>query len=267
MKRTISFLIWISFLVWGSACTAMSAAPAQPETTPLVVVTEAPLGPLENGPEPVALEPTAAPTEALPEPTATPETQVGAALPVGVVNADNLNLRIGPGLKNPVLRLLAKGLQVDILGRSEQLDWLLVRLPSGTEGWVYSAYVDTQAILADLPLREAYGGAYAEPLAAPLDERKPQNVFVSIENDQAIVTVTGFPGNASLLVTLSPLNGKAGLLVASGVASPNGNATLYFDMPAAWSNGKPISGGNLLLEVSTQDGSASMTAEIQYFRY
>jgi uncharacterized protein YgiM (DUF1202 family) len=66
----------------------------------------------------------------------------------GMVNVQGLNLRLGPGANHKILRQLAEGTQVEIQGRSENLEWLLVRLPSGTQGWVFAEYVDTQAVIA-----------------------------------------------------------------------------------------------------------------------
>jgi hypothetical protein len=155
----------------------------------------------------------------------------------GIVNVQGLNLRLGPGANHKILRQLAEGTQVEIQGRSENLEWLLVRLPSGTQGWVFAEYVDTQTVIADLPLKEASGGAYLAPSDAAQDVRQPQNVQVSIENNIATVVVTGFPSDSKLTVKLGKSGREADLMVVGeGSASGNGNALIRFKMPVEWSD-------------------------------
>lgn len=185
----------------------------------------------------------------------------------GIVNVQGLNLRLGPGANHKILRQLAEGTQVEIEGRSENLEWLLVRLPSGTQGWVFAEYVDTQAVIADLPLKEASGGAYLAPSDAAQDVRQPQNVQVSIENNIATVVVTGFPSDSKLTVKLGKSGKEADLMVVGeGSTSENGNALIRFKMPAEWSDGTPLSSGGLTLMVSTPNGKANVTIKIQYYR-
>jgi hypothetical protein len=185
----------------------------------------------------------------------------------GVVNVQGLNLRLGPGANHKILRQLAEGTQVEIQGRSENMEWLLVRLPSGTQGWLFADYVDTQAVIANLPLKEASGGAYLAPSDAVQDVRQPQNVQVSIENNIATVVVTGFPSDSKLTVKLGKSGREADLMVVGeGSASENGNALIRFKMPAEWSDGTPLSSGELTLVVNTPNGKVSVTIKIQYYR-
>lgn len=184
----------------------------------------------------------------------------------GIVNVQGLNLRLGPGANHRILRQLAEGTQVEIQGRSENMEWLLVRLPSGTQGWVFAKYVDTQAVIANLPLKEASGGAYLAPSDAAQDVRQPQNVQVSIENNIATVVVADFPSDSKLVVKLGKSGKEADLVVGEGTTSANGNALIHFKMPAEWSDGVPLSSGELTLIVSTANESASVTVRIQYYR-
>jgi hypothetical protein len=136
----------------------------------------------------------------------------------GVVNVQGLNLRVGPSGDHKILRQLAEGTQVEIQGRSENMEWLLVRLSSGTQGWVFAKYVDTQAVIASLPLKEASGGAYL----APSDIPQSRNVQVSIANNIATVDILGFPADTKLIVTLSRPGGKDDLVVGRGSTSADG---------------------------------------------
>lgn len=56
--------------------------------------------------------------------------------PDGVVRAQSVNLRSGPGEGYPVLRQLASNDALAIIGQVERPNWLKVRGPDGQEGWV-----------------------------------------------------------------------------------------------------------------------------------
>lgn len=180
----------------------------------------------------------------------------------GIVNVQGLNLRVGPGGNHKILRQLPEGTQVEIQGRSENMEWLLVRLSSGTQGWVFAEYVDTQAVIASLPLKEASGGAYL----APSDIPQSRNVQVSIENNIATVNVLGLPADTKLIVTLSRPGGKDDLVVGRGSTSADGSAMIRFEMPSKWPDGSLLKGGELVLVVSSKDGKASVKVNIQYYR-
>ena len=53
-----------------------------------------------------------------------------------IIGDGKVNLRQGPGLDNGVLLQLNPGALVQIIRISDDEDWLQVRLPDGTEGWV-----------------------------------------------------------------------------------------------------------------------------------
>jgi hypothetical protein len=184
----------------------------------------------------------------------------------GVVNVQGLNLRVGPSGNHKILRQLAEGTQVEIQGRSENMEWLLVRLSSGTQGWVFAEYVDAQAVITNLPLKEASGGAYLAPSDAVQDIRQPQNVQVSIENNIATVIIAGFPGDSKIAVKLGQVGGKADLQVGTGFTSDNGDALIRFNMPAKWSDGTLLESGEMILLVSSADMSTSVNVRIQYYR-
>lgn len=173
-------------------------------------------------------------------------------LAMGRVNEQGLNLRAGPSIRHVIFGQLGEGTELEIQGRSENLEWLLVRLSNGKEGWVNARYVDTQALIANLPLKEAYGGPESYPSSGPQDVRLPLNVQVSIENDLAIVYVAGFPGNSKVIARLGDL------YVGESVTTANGNAVIRFSMPTVTSEVM-----NLL--VSTASGDESVNVKIQYF--
>jgi hypothetical protein len=262
MYKTV--LSILAILMITTACGLLPArglAPEEENAPPVIIAT---LPPAEEPPVPT--QPAPAPTAVPVEPTPTPQAEPEARAATGIVNADSLNLRLGPGLDHVVVRLLHTGQELDILGRNEKLDWLLVELPSGTQGWVYRKYVTTQADIAELPLKEAYGGPYYVEPAPAQDAPRPLDIQVVIEANLATATISGFPGDSQVVARLAKRAGGAGMTVATGQTSRNGNAVLRFAMPAEWPDGSPLTSGSISLVVSTIDGSFELAATIQYYR-
>ena len=70
-----------------------------------------------------------------------PPTQPPPASPGALyvyVSADNVNLRRRPGTVFPVVRLLAKGSRLQLLGHAPGNEWLYVMTDSGINGWILS---------------------------------------------------------------------------------------------------------------------------------
>ena len=176
----------------------------------------------------------------------------------GRVTVQGLYLRAGPSINHMIFGQLIEGADLEIQGRSENREWLLVKLPDGTEGWVYFEYLDTQAVIADLPLKEAYGGPNPSPSNAGQDVRQPLNVQVSIESNLAVVYVAGFPGDSKVIARLGEVGKPADLYVGESVTTKNGNAVIRFTMPS-------FEGDEFNLTVSTASGDESVNVRIQYF--
>jgi len=196
-----------------------------------------------------------------------PAPPAGNHLPgAGAVNAGSVNLRLGPGLGHRILLQLNEGVQLEILGRSENLEWLLVRLSTGTQGWIFAQYVNTPFRIADLPLKEAYGGPDLPPAQGLQNPRPSQSVLVDIENNIAAVDVSGFPGDTKLVVKLSRPDDKDDLIVGKGATTGSGAAVIHFEMPAEWPDGSPVQSGGLVLTVSSKDGKTSVRVNVQYYQ-
>lgn len=190
---------------------------------------------------------------------------------LGKVNVQALNLRAGPGLNHRIFLQLNEGKALEIMGRSENQEWLQVRLDSGTQGWVYYEFVDTQVVIANLPLREAYGGAYLNPVdvspaVSQQEASQPQKISVSIEDNVATVNINGFIEDAKLVLKLERPDDKSSLVVGKGKTNANGNASIQFEMPADWPDGEPLTSGELGLVVNSKDGKAGINVTIQYYR-
>jgi uncharacterized protein YraI len=178
------------------------------------------------------------------------------------VLVEGLSLRTGPGFGYRTVRQLSKGQALTLTGRSQQSDWLAVRLPNGTGGWVFSTYVLTDLDISTLPVSEAYGGPDGSG-----QQPSGRSVIVSIRENQAFVDVRGFPASHEITARLGLPGKSADLKVAAGSTKADGSARLSFSMPAKWSNGAPVNQDELTLQVSTKDGSTSVKVILVYLRY
>jgi uncharacterized protein YraI len=147
------------------AIETVAAAPAQDET----VVT----------PEPVE---EATLPEAAPAATEAPLTEnAPASNPRLVVNADAVNVRLGPGTGYEQIAVATRNTQFDVTGRNETGDWWQVCCFDGRPGWLFGTLVDLQniasvAIAADIP-SPPVATPSLEPVAVappPAQEPAPQ---------------------------------------------------------------------------------------------
>ena len=180
----------------------------------------------------------------------------------GQVLVEGLSLRTGPGFGYRTVRQLSKGQELALTGRSQQSDWLAVRLPNGVGGWVFNTYVLTDLDISALPVSEAYGGPNGSN-----QQPAGRSVIVSIRENQAFVDVSGFPASEAIVAFLGRPGKSPDLKVASGSTNADGSARLSFPMPARWSNGAPVNQDELSLQVSTKDGSTSLKVILVYLRY
>lgn len=75
-----------------------------------------------------------------------------APTPFALVQADNLNVRLGPGTDYPILGQVNAGEQLALIGRNEAGDWLVVCCIDDRPGWVAARLVSSEANIADLPV-------------------------------------------------------------------------------------------------------------------
>jgi len=178
--------------------------------------------------------------------------------PTGIVLADPLNFRTGPGLNYHVMTVLDFCTPVGLKGRTSDSSWLEIETAEGVGGWVYSAYIQANINKSSLKVTTGAGG----PVTSSSGGKS--SVTVTIQANQAIAYVNGMPANTAISATLSPTSssGKA-LVVASGQTDGQGNITLIFLMPATWADGSTVTSGNMTLELT--GGGASMTAWITYY--
>jgi hypothetical protein len=207
---------------------------AQPTVQPTPTIT---LQPVENQPTPTVIE-------------------ITTNASVGI---DNLKLRVGPGFGYPSSRLLTKGQQLDVIGRSNDSRWLTVLLPDGSGGWLFASYVLMDLNIASLPVKEAAGGPNPLPTQQPV-----YTIYITINGLQAEVSVDLFPANTDIVARLGLPGKSADLYLGSGRTDASGKAVLNFSMPAKWQDGTPLTGNELVMVVSTSDGAFNTSADVLY---
>ena len=267
----------LSILILALALTACSLKPDInniPDTGLQPTQTSLP-GVQTNGPSPAVVstqsseseEPTVQPTQSatqtLPSPTPTITEQPRNGVP-GTINESGVNLRMGPGFNYQVLKLMPRGLEVDVMGRSTDGVWLEVHLPDGSGGWAFAAYVDMQTAIANLPVSEAAGGPINEGSAGNTNRNNRLDVTINILENHATLQVNNFPADKEIKANLGLPGKDADLIVAKGKTDSNGFAELNFEMPTRWANDKPVVENELRLIVSTSDGSFSRSITVQY---
>ena len=97
-----------------------------------------------------------------PAASATPTTPASGS--VATVSSRGLNLRSGPATVYPIIRTLARGTPVTVLGQDGTGLWLYGRLIDGTLGWVARAYTN---YLGDPPVIPAPPTPLYRPTATP----------------------------------------------------------------------------------------------------
>jgi uncharacterized protein YraI len=247
---------------------------------------------------PVDTQPAQVPTNAVLPTQQSASVSATEAGNTAVVNVDQLNLRVGPGLNDSVEKTLNRGAVLSLLGKSSDGNWFEVQLQDGSVGWVFSAFVITSANLATLPVSQAPNNAaptapnnvapsatgslpIAGPIVVPTASSvapsaavvptvisatpNPFPIVVTIANNQAQVTLTRYPASKSVVVTLAARGTNESVRVAAATTDTNGSATFNFSMPFSWPDGMPLTQQNLLLIVSTTDGSFSRTDSFPFF--
>lgn len=184
--------------------------------------------------------------------------------PTGIVLADPLNLRTGPGLNYQVITMLNICTSVSLTGRSSDSAWLQVSLPGNVGGWVFAGYKEFPYLkmnvsISDLAVTTASGGPTTNPSSGG-----SRYVSVIIQGSQVAAFINGMPANANISATLSPSDGAGkSVAVANGKADAQGNLTLTFPMPTTWSDGTPVKSGTLLLTLT--GGGAPLTTWVTYY--
>jgi uncharacterized protein YraI len=191
--------------------------------------------------------------------------RLASANPTGIVLADPLNLRTGPGLNYAVIATLEICTPVSLDGRNSDSTWIQVSLPGNLGGWVFTGYKDFPYInanvaLSTLDVTTASGG----PLPSGANTGSG-NVSVIIQGGQVAAFVSGMPANTIVSATLTSSDGSKSLAVASGQSDAGGNITLTFPMPTKWADGTAVKSGTMTMTLT--GGGTTKTATVTYYTY
>ena len=85
------------------------------------------------------------------EQVTTNETSV-TGLGAATVNANRLNVRAGPGTDQQIVDVLSRGDQIQLIGRSDNSEWLQVQLADGETGWVAARWSTPVIPIETLPV-------------------------------------------------------------------------------------------------------------------
>ncbi|MBN2549003.1 MAG: protein kinase [Anaerolineales bacterium] len=155
----------------GSLAAAATLTPL-PSLTPTLGRTEPVDAPAPTVLPTLAPSPTALPskTPLLPSSTSTATLEVTPSptvnsLPIAIVGANSANIRTGPDNDYPVMKIVLKGVELQVMGRSRAGSWLLVLLEDGSQGWIILTAVIFDHDVTSLP----------EATAAPPPTRTPSS--------------------------------------------------------------------------------------------
>ncbi len=80
---------------------------------------------------------------------------------MGIVQAQQLHLRVAPGVDQPIQKTLVKGEAVYLLGRSDTGQWVRVRTQEGVVGWVAARWLKPDRPISQLPVITSAASATA----------------------------------------------------------------------------------------------------------
>ena len=144
---------------------------------------------------------------------------------IASVWADGVNLRANPGYLFEIRASLPKNTPLVVLGRCLGNEWMYVRTPSDTEGWVFAQLLNSDVELSD----------------APLLEPGPVQKIVGQVLDQAGEPVSGIQfalikGPGDTPPRTDAITGPDGWFYAFLPLNVNGNWNIYYTAIACTSN-------------------------------
>ncbi|HEY80319.1 MAG TPA: SH3 domain-containing protein, partial [Caldilineae bacterium] len=104
----------------------------------------------------------------------------------GQVTARKLNLRAGPGMDQAILTQLRRGDQVQVMGRSDNGQWLNVTSEAGFTGWVAARWIAFPGNVEELPVLRRASTAAAilpTPQGLILFQDRPGGTIYAIRAD------------------------------------------------------------------------------------
>ncbi|MCS6828396.1 MAG: SH3 domain-containing protein [Caldilinea sp.] len=190
MRRNIALFIFIGItILLVAGCFGgrqVEEEPIAPLRSPHPTFTPTPVQPPSpTPPAPAAVGESQAPMpseNASGQPAQAPVPGVEAQTVLGVLNDDLVNIRRGPGLQYPPIRLGMRGDQFTITGRSADDEWWRICCVEEQPAWVYQSFVDVDGPVDAVPVVDAddnTGGPMViapTPTPPPAPQPPPQSV-------------------------------------------------------------------------------------------
>ncbi|NJL93814.1 MAG: SH3 domain-containing protein [Anaerolineae bacterium] len=129
----------------------VEAAPAGFEM-PVLVATEPEPSPSPANDTATAPEATAAAPDEGATPDSSPEPTTTPGLAATVVDANVLNIRLGPSVNANIVQTAARGAQLTLVGRTADSQWYATPLQAGGFGWVFGQYLAFEGDPSTLPV-------------------------------------------------------------------------------------------------------------------
>lgn len=181
IRSTLSIAVLLSLLL--VACGPAAEPTPMPTPTRPLRPTFTPTPQPTDTPTPEPPTPTPQPTDTPTEPpTATPEppTPTPEAKPVAVVSGSaQVNVRSGPGTAYPQLGSVARGAELEIVGRNAAGDWWQVCCVNGQPAWIVARLVTVRnaeavPVAANIPPPPVQPTRPPAPRPAPTQPPAPQ---------------------------------------------------------------------------------------------
>lgn len=196
----------------SAAAPIRTPRPTFTPTPPQPVVLEVPAAAqpaAENAAPPARSQPASVPSAPVEQPTpqsAEPATSAPQSA-IAVVNNDMINIRRGPGLQYPVLKLGMRGDQFTIVGRSADDEWWQLCCVDELPGWIAQQYADTDGLVDAIAVAEPDAAVQElvvspptpEPIAAAPPADPPATLVPSPALAFNLVTQERFPENNNLV--------------------------------------------------------------------
>lgn len=251
------FSFWLLALIFMLAACTTPTATAPPPTAPPLTQPAATATPTEAP----SSTPTETPTEK-PSPTATftltptpTETSTPTLTPeplVAIILENNTNIFDGPSSNYNYLATYSQDLKIQVIGRSEDGNWLVVLLPGGIQGWVSLEKVELTNQIENLLAYEA-GPVPAPSLTPTPIPQVSISPYYGIKPGHYEITVWNFKPKEHVVIRI--------VLAETGVQDVKGYFTMDGDgkfTVTLYSRGSDIDGLYYVV-VEGEEGSYAQT--------
>ena len=111
-----------------------------------------------------------------------------------IVTARALNLRAGPGVDQSRIGLLRSGQEVQVLGRSDNGQWLKIMTENGEIGWAAALWLKSDIAVEDLPVLEKATTGVPKPVTPKgtivFQDRPGGNIYVMNADGAGLKKIT-----------------------------------------------------------------------------